>query len=86
MGFDCGDSGVRDYRGEGTGLIAHHEVERRLISDGMGVVIVGEFGMRDVISPRPGVVSAEDLKVCFDFLVYPFSFSVRLGVVGSGEG
>ena len=47
---------------------------------------MSKFGMGDVISPRPGVVSAEDLKACFDFLVYPFSFSIRLGVVGSGEG
>ena len=79
-------SGVRDYRRKGTGFIAHHEVERRLIGDGVRAVIVSEFSVGDVISPRSGVGSAEDPKVHFDFLVYPFCFPVRLGVVGSGEG
>ena len=49
-------------------------------------MIVGEFGMGDVIGPRSRVVPTEDPKVHFDFLVYPFGFSVRLRVVGSGEG
>ena len=49
-------------------------------------MIVGEFGVGDVISPRSGVVSAEDSKVRFHFLVYSFGFSVRLGVVGGGAG
>ena len=47
---------------------------------------MSEFGVGDVIGPRSGVVSTEDPKVCFDFLVYSFGFSVRLRVVGSGEG
>ena len=86
MGFNHRDSGVRDYQGKGTGFVAHHEVKRRLVGDEMRVVIVSEFGVGDVISPGSGVVSAEDSKVCFDFLVYSFGFSVRLGVVGGGEG
>ena len=86
MGFDCGDSGVGDYQRKGTGFISHYEVERRLVGDRMGVVIVGKFSVRDVIGPGSGVVSTEDLKVHFDFLVYPFGFSVRLGMIGSGEG
>ena len=51
----------------------------------MRVVIVGEFGMGDVISPRSGVVPTKDPKVRFYFLVYSFGFSVRLGMVGGGE-
>ena len=85
MGFNCGDSGIGDYRREGTGFIAHHEIERGLIGDGMRAVIVGEFGVGDVISPRSGVVPTEDPKVCFYFLVYSFGFSIGLGMVGSRE-
>ena len=47
---------------------------------------MGEFGMGNVVCPRSGVIPTEDPKVGFDFLVYPFSFSVRLGMVGSGKG
>ena len=86
MGFDCGDSGVRDYQGKGTGFISHHEVKRRLISDGVGAVIMGKFGMGDVVCPRSGITPTEDPKVHFDFLVYPFGFPIRLGVVGGGKG
>ena len=68
------------------GFITHHEVEQRLIGDGMGVVIVNKFGVGDVIGPRSGVVSTENLEVRFDFLVYLFSFSIGLGVVGCGKG
>ena len=68
------------------GFISHHEVEQRLISDGVRAVIMGKFGMGNVVCPRSGVIPAEDPKVCFDFLVYLFGFSIRLGVVGSGEG
>ena len=42
----------------------------------MRVVIMSEFGVGDVIGPRSRVVSTEDPKVHFDFLVYLFSFSV----------
>ena len=68
------------------GFITHHEVERRLIGDGMRSVIVSEFSVGDVISPRSGVVSTEDPKVHFNFLVYPFSFPIGLRVIGDGEG
>ena len=49
-------------------------------------MIVSEFGVGDVIGPRSGVVSTEDSKVRFDFLVYSFGFSIRLGVVGGRKG
>ena len=32
------------------------------------------------------MISTEDLKICFNFLVDPFSLPVRLGVIGSREG
>ena len=68
------------------GFVTHHEVKRRLVGDGMGAVIVSEFGVRNVVSPGSGVVSTEDPKVRFNFLVYLFGFPVRLGVIGGGEG
>ena len=86
MGFDCGDNKVEDYQGKGTGFVSHHEVKRGLVSDGVRAVIVGELGVGDVIGPRSGVVSTEDPKVRFDFLVYSFGFSIGLGVVGGREG
>ena len=46
---------------------------------------MSEFCMGDVIGPGSGIIPTEDPKVSFDFLVYPFGFSVRLGVVGGGE-
>ena len=68
------------------GFIAHHEVKRRLVCDGMRVVIVSEFGVGDVIGPGSRVISTEDSEVRFDFLVYLFGFSIRLGLIGGGEG
>ena len=68
------------------GFITHHEVEWRLIGDGMRSVIVSEFSVGDVISPRSGVISTEDPKVHFNFLVYPFGFPIELRVIGDGEG
>ena len=76
MGFYGGDSCIRDYRREGMGFISHHEVEQRLVGNRVRAVIVCEFGVGDVIDPRSGVIAAEGPKVCFDFLVYLFSFSV----------
>ena len=49
-------------------------------------MIVSKFGMGDVIGPRSGVIPTEDPKVSFDLLVYPFGFSIGLGVVGGGKG
>ena len=66
--------------------VSHHEVKRGLISDGVRAVIMGKFGMGDIVCPRSGVIPTEDPNVHFDFLVYLFGFSVRLGVVGSGKG
>ena len=45
-----------------------------------------EFSMGDLICPGTRVGPAEDLEVCFDLLVNSFHFTVRLGVIGSGEG
>ena len=85
-GFYGGDRGVGDYRGEGTGFISHHEIERGLTGDGVRAVIVGKFCVGDRFGPRCGIIAAEDTKVRFDFLVDSFSLAVRLGVVSGGEG
>ena len=47
---------------------------------------MSEFSMGDVVSPGSGIVPTEDPKIHFDFLVYSFSFSVQLGMIGSGKG
>ena len=47
---------------------------------------MGEFSVRDVVGPRSRVVSTEDPKVGFDLLVYSFSFSVGLRMIGSRKG
>ena len=57
-----------------------------MIGDGVRAVIVSELSVGDVISPRSRVVPTEDPEVGFDFLVYPFGFSIGLGMIGSGEG
>ena len=57
-------------------FISHHEVEWRLIGDGVGAVIVREFSMGDLVCPETRVGPAEDLKVCFNLLVDTFSFAV----------
>ena len=33
------------------GFISHHEIEQRLVRDGMGAVVVGEFCMGDRFGP-----------------------------------
>ena len=67
-------------------FVTHHEVEWSLIGDGVRAMIVSKFCVGDVIGPGSGVISTEDPQVSFDFLVYSFGFSVKLGVVGGGEG
>ena len=57
-----------------------------MIGDRVRAVIVSKLSVRDIISPRSGVVPTEDPKVRLDFLIYPFGFPVRLGVVGGVEG
>ena len=85
-GFYCGDGSVGDHQRKGTGFVSHHEIERRLIGDGVRAVIVGEFCVGDRFGPRCGIIAAEDTEVGFDFLIDSFSFAVGLRVVGSGEG
>ena len=46
-GFYGGDRGVGDHRRKGTGFVSHHEIERRLISDRVRAMVVGEFCMGD---------------------------------------
>ena len=49
--FYCGDRGIGDHQGKGTGFISHHEIERRLVGDGTRAMIVGEFCMGDQFGP-----------------------------------
>ena len=51
----------------------------------MQAMVVGKFCMGDQFCPQSGVVSAEDSKIVFNFLIDLFSFSVRLGVIDSRE-
>ena len=86
MGFYCRNGSVGDNRGESTGFISHHEIEQRLVGNGMGVVIVSEFCVGDRFGPRCRIIAAEDMKVGFDFLVDSFRFAVGLQMIGGGEG
>ena len=85
-GFYCRNGGLGNNRGKDTGFISHHEIERRLVGDGMGAMIVSEFCMGDRFGPRCGIIAAEDTKIGLDFLVDSFHFSVGLWVIGSGKG
>ena len=45
------------------GFISHHEIERKLICYRVQAVIMCEFCVGNVISPRSGIVSAEDPEI-----------------------
>ena len=49
-------------------------------------MIVGKFGVGDLVCPGTGVGSTENPKVSFNLLVDVFCFTVGLRVVCSGEG
>ena len=84
-GFYCGNGGLGNNRGKGTGFISHHEIERELVGDRMGAMIVSEFCVGDRFGQRCGIIAAEDMKIGLDFLVDSFCLSVGLRVIGSGE-
>ena len=46
---------------------------------------MGEFSMRDFVSPGTWIASAEDPKVGFNLLIDMFCLTVRLGMIGGGE-
>jgi hypothetical protein len=46
----------------------------------MDVIVVGEFGHRDIVGPVILSVVAKNAQVLFEFLVDTFCLSVRLGV------
>ena len=52
----------------------------------MGAVVMSKFGKSYRVSPRGGVISAEDSKVSFNLLIDSFGFSVGLGMVRGGQG
>ena len=86
MVLDSREGSLRNDGRKRTGFISHHEEEWRLVGYGVRVVIVGEFGKGNVLSPGSRVRAAEDPEISFNFLVDMFSFPISLGVVGSGEG
>ena len=86
MVLDSREGSFGDDGGKCMGFISHHEEEWRLVGYGMRMVIVGEFGEGDVLSPRSRVRAAEDPKIDFYFLVHTFGLPISLRVVGSGEG
>ena len=47
---------------------------------------MSEFSVSYRIRPRGGVISTENPEISFNFLIDSFSFFIRLGVVGCGEG
>ena len=47
---------------------------------------MGEFCMGNRISPYSWLVTAKDTEVGLNLLVYSFSLSVRLWVIGGREG
>ena len=47
--------------------------------------VVLEFGGREEVEPTFGVVGAEDMEICLDFLVGVLRLSVGLRVVGCGK-
>ena len=49
-------------------------------------MVMCKFGVGYILSPGSRVTSAKYLEIGFDFLVYSFSFSIRLWVISSGEG
>ena len=52
----------------------------------MRAVVVSTFSVSYRICPRGGVIFTEDSKVCFNFLIDPFCFSIRLGMIGGRQG
>ena len=86
MVLDCREGSFGDDGGKSTGFISHHEEEWQLVGYGVRVVIVGEFGKGNVLSPRSRVRATKDLKISFYFLVHTFSFPISLRMIGSGEG
>ena len=49
-------------------------------------MVMGEFCMGNRIGPCSWLVIAKDTEVGLDLLVYSFSLSVRLWVIGGREG
>ena len=84
--MDGWEGSFRDDGGKCTGFVSHHEEEWRLVGYRVRAVIVGKFSKGDVLSPRSGVRAAEDSKICLNLLIYSFGLSIRLRVIGSGEG
>ena len=52
----------------------------------MGSRVVSEFCHGKEISPFFRFIGGEQPQICFQLLIYSFSFPVHLGVIGGGKG
>ena len=68
------------------GFVFHHEIEWKLISDGMRAVVMCEFGVGNRFQSGCGIIAAEHAKVGFYLLIYSFCFAVGLRMVSGREG
>jgi len=62
-------------------FVPHHEVERGLFCSGVDLLVMTELHEGVELSPRFGVVGAEDSEIDLQFLVHPLCLSIGLGVV-----
>ena len=76
FGNDCG---------KGTRFVSHHEIEWRLVSYGMRMVIVSEFCEGNVLHPGGGIQSTENSEISFEFLIYSLGFPVGLRMISCGQ-
>ena len=67
-------------------FISHHKVEWRILLNGVGSLIVGEFSSGKEAFQIFRVVGTEHVEVDLHFLVYPLCFSIGLRVVSSAHG
>ena len=70
----------------GTGFVAHYEGKGGGVGNGMGGGVVCEFRHGKEFGPFRRLISGEDPKISFQFLVDPFGFAVGLRVIGGGKG
>ena len=56
------------------------------MGDRVGSGVVSEFCHGKEIGPFFRFVGGEQPQVSFQLLIHSFSFPIRLGVIGSGEG
>jgi hypothetical protein len=85
--FYGGEVGFSCCGGDGRGLISVQEFEGGILAVGVISRVMCKFDEGERVGPGFGVNGAKDGEVGFDFLVYPFGRSIRLGMeCGGGRG